>query len=80
MLCYYWMLGNMAPIKRLTQQFSSVVYLPPLTIKIIYVTETVTLPSGRRQRSARNKTSHHRNGFSPSAVGLVNQIRDPHSH
>ncbi|KAK9529966.1 hypothetical protein VZT92_011510 [Zoarces viviparus] len=33
----------------------------------------VPLPSGRRLRSIRTKTSRHRNSFFPSAVGLINR-------
>lgn len=32
-----------------------------------------TLPSGRRLRSNRTKTSHHKNSFLPSAVSLINK-------
>ncbi|KAK9541284.1 hypothetical protein VZT92_001341 [Zoarces viviparus] len=38
----------------------------------------VLLPSGRRLRSVRTKTSHHTNSFFPSAVGLINRARVPH--
>ena len=37
-----------------------------------------TLPSGRRLRSIRAKTSRHKNSFFPSAVSLINKARDPH--
>ena len=37
-----------------------------------------TLPSGRRLRSIRTKTSRHKNSFFPSAVSLINKARDPH--
>src|SRR4029434_7518391 len=36
------------------------------------------LPSGRRLRSIRTKTSRHNTSFFPSAVGLINKARDPH--
>nr|XP_054597966.1 uncharacterized protein LOC107374014 [Nothobranchius furzeri]XP_054597967.1 uncharacterized protein LOC107374014 [Nothobranchius furzeri]XP_054597968.1 uncharacterized protein LOC107374014 [Nothobranchius furzeri] len=32
-----------------------------------------SLPSGRRLRSIRTRTSHHKNSFFPSAVGLLNE-------
>ena len=38
----------------------------------------VTLPSGRRLRSIRTKTSRHRSSFFPTATGLINKARDPH--
>ncbi|KAK9516992.1 hypothetical protein VZT92_024891 [Zoarces viviparus] len=38
----------------------------------------VPLPSGRRLRSIRTKTSRHTNSFFPSAVGLINRARVPH--
>ena len=38
----------------------------------------VTLPSGRRLRSIRTKTSRHQGSFFPSAAGLINKARDPH--
>ncbi|KAL3056810.1 hypothetical protein OYC64_019313 [Pagothenia borchgrevinki] len=38
----------------------------------------VPLPSGRRLRSIRTKTSLHLNSFFPSATGLINKARDPH--
>ena len=34
-----------------------------------------TLPSGRRLRSIRTRTSRHTNSFFPSAVGLINKAR-----
>ena len=37
----------------------------------------VPLPSGRRLRSIRTKTSRHLSSFFPSAVGLINKARDP---
>ncbi|KAL6118064.1 uncharacterized protein ACO6RY_15736 [Pungitius sinensis] len=37
----------------------------------------VPLPSGRRLRSIRTKTSRHTNSFFPSAVGLINRARAP---
>uniref|UniRef100_A0AAQ4QSM7 Alkylated DNA repair protein AlkB homologue 8 N-terminal domain-containing protein n=1 Tax=Gasterosteus aculeatus aculeatus TaxID=481459 RepID=A0AAQ4QSM7_GASAC len=37
----------------------------------------VPLPSGRRLRSIRTKTSRHTNSFLPSAVGLINRARSP---
>uniref|UniRef100_A0AAQ4RZY3 Reverse transcriptase domain-containing protein n=1 Tax=Gasterosteus aculeatus aculeatus TaxID=481459 RepID=A0AAQ4RZY3_GASAC len=37
----------------------------------------VPLPSGRRLRSIRTKTSCHTNSFFPSAVGLINRARSP---
>uniref|UniRef100_A0AAQ4RFC3 Reverse transcriptase domain-containing protein n=1 Tax=Gasterosteus aculeatus aculeatus TaxID=481459 RepID=A0AAQ4RFC3_GASAC len=37
----------------------------------------VPLPSGRRLRSIRTKTSRHTNSFFPSAVGLINRARSP---
>uniref|UniRef100_A0AAQ4RWC6 Alkylated DNA repair protein AlkB homologue 8 N-terminal domain-containing protein n=1 Tax=Gasterosteus aculeatus aculeatus TaxID=481459 RepID=A0AAQ4RWC6_GASAC len=37
----------------------------------------VPLPSGRRLRSIRTKTSRHTNSFFPSAVGLMNRARSP---
>src|SRR4029434_8934792 len=36
-----------------------------------------TLPSSRRLRSIRTKTSRHQSSFFPSAVGLINKARDP---
>ncbi|KAK0131395.1 hypothetical protein N1851_033888 [Merluccius polli] len=39
-----------------------------------------TLPSGRRLRSIRTKTSRHRNIFFPTAVGLINNARDRDPH
>ncbi|KAK0149783.1 hypothetical protein N1851_009462 [Merluccius polli] len=36
-----------------------------------------SLPSGRRLRSIRTKTSRHKNSFFPTAVGLINKARDP---
>ena len=36
------------------------------------------LPSGRRLRSIKTKTSRHKNNFFPSAAGLINKTRDPH--
>ncbi|KAL3048617.1 hypothetical protein OYC64_007214 [Pagothenia borchgrevinki] len=36
------------------------------------------LPSGRRLRSIRTKTSRHLNSFFPSATGLLNKARPPH--
>ena len=36
------------------------------------------LPSGRRLRSIRTKTSRHKTSFFPAAVGLINKARDPH--
>ncbi len=39
-----------------------------------------TLPSGRRLRSIRTKTSRHKNSFLPSAAGLINKAQDPHWH
>ncbi|XP_034060745.1 uncharacterized protein LOC117538897 [Gymnodraco acuticeps] len=36
------------------------------------------LPSGRRLRSFRTKTSRHQNSFFPSATGLLNKARTPH--
>ncbi|XP_061085687.1 uncharacterized protein LOC133119208 [Conger conger] len=40
-----------------------------------------TLPSGRRLRSIRTKTSRHRNSFFSSAAGLINKARGtPHCH
>src|SRR4029434_7651150 len=36
------------------------------------------LPSGRRMRTIRTKTSHHKTSFFPAAVGLINKARDPH--
>lgn len=36
-----------------------------------------TLPSGKRLRSIRAKTSRHRNSFFPSAAGLVNKAPTP---
>ena len=38
----------------------------------------VTLPSGRRLRSFRTKTSRHKNSFFPSAISLINKAREPH--
>ncbi|KAK9535993.1 hypothetical protein VZT92_005818 [Zoarces viviparus] len=38
----------------------------------------VPLPSDRRLRSIRTKTSRHTNSFFPSAVGLINKARVPH--
>ncbi|KAK9526064.1 hypothetical protein VZT92_016718 [Zoarces viviparus] len=38
----------------------------------------VPLPSDRRLRSVRTKTSRHTNSFFPSAVGLINRARVPH--
>ena len=38
----------------------------------------VVLPSGRRLRPIRNKTSRHKTSFFPAAVGLINKARDPH--
>ena len=35
------------------------------------------LPSGRRLRSIRTKTSRHMNSFFPAAVGILNRSRDP---
>ena len=35
-----------------------------------------SLPSGRRLRSIKIKTSRHKNSFFPSAVGLINKARD----
>ncbi|XP_071326651.1 uncharacterized protein [Trachinotus anak] len=37
-----------------------------------------TLPSGRRLRSFRTKTSRHKNSFFPSAISLINKAREPH--
>ena len=37
-----------------------------------------SLPSGRRLRSIRTRTSRHKNSFFPSATVLVNKSRDPH--
>ena len=37
-----------------------------------------TLPSGRRLRSIRAKTSRHKNSFFPSAVSLMNNPQVPH--
>uniref|UniRef100_A0AAQ4QVP5 Uncharacterized protein n=1 Tax=Gasterosteus aculeatus aculeatus TaxID=481459 RepID=A0AAQ4QVP5_GASAC len=37
----------------------------------------VPLPSGRRLRSIRTKTSRHTNSFFPSAVGLINRAGPP---
>ncbi|KAL6107434.1 uncharacterized protein ACO6RY_11070 [Pungitius sinensis] len=37
----------------------------------------VPLPSGRRLRCIRTKTSRHANSFFPSAVGLINRARAP---
>uniref|UniRef100_A0AAQ4R0X2 Reverse transcriptase domain-containing protein n=1 Tax=Gasterosteus aculeatus aculeatus TaxID=481459 RepID=A0AAQ4R0X2_GASAC len=37
----------------------------------------VPLPSGRRLRSIRTKTSRHMNSFFPSAVGLINRAGPP---
>ena len=37
-----------------------------------------TLPSGRRLRSIRTKSSRHKNSFFPSAVSLINKAQDPH--
>ncbi|KAM4553429.1 uncharacterized protein V3H82_017873 [Fundulus diaphanus] len=34
-----------------------------------------TLPSGRRLRSIRTKTSRHKNSFFPSATGLINKAK-----
>ncbi|KAK0148950.1 hypothetical protein N1851_010634 [Merluccius polli] len=34
-----------------------------------------TLPSGRRLRSIRTKTSHHKNSFFPSATSLINKAQ-----
>ena len=34
------------------------------------------LPSGRRLRSIRTKTSHHKNSFFPSAAGLINKAQN----
>ncbi|XP_075325281.1 E3 SUMO-protein ligase ZBED1-like [Odontesthes bonariensis] len=36
------------------------------------------LPSGRRLRSIKTKTSRHKNSFFPSAAGLINKTRLPH--
>lgn len=36
------------------------------------------LPSGRRLRSIRTKTSRHKNSFFPSATALMNAAHDPH--
>ncbi|XP_078103936.1 uncharacterized protein LOC144516479 [Sander vitreus] len=36
-----------------------------------------TLPSGRRLRSIRTKTSRHMNSFFPSATSLINKARKP---
>ena len=36
------------------------------------------LPSGRRLRSIRTKTSRHNTSFFPAAVGLINMAWDPH--
>ncbi|KAL3040839.1 hypothetical protein OYC64_011762 [Pagothenia borchgrevinki] len=36
------------------------------------------LPSGRRLRSIRTKTSRHLNSFFPSATGLINKALPPH--
>uniref|UniRef100_A0A8P4G4M0 Reverse transcriptase domain-containing protein n=1 Tax=Dicentrarchus labrax TaxID=13489 RepID=A0A8P4G4M0_DICLA len=38
------------------------------------------LPSGRRLRPIRTKTSRHKNSFFPSAAGLNNKARTPHCH
>uniref|UniRef100_A0A8C4DKS3 Reverse transcriptase domain-containing protein n=1 Tax=Dicentrarchus labrax TaxID=13489 RepID=A0A8C4DKS3_DICLA len=38
------------------------------------------LPSGRRLRSIRTKTSRHKNSFFPSAAGLLNKARITHCH
>ncbi|XP_077938863.1 uncharacterized protein LOC144383736 [Gasterosteus aculeatus] len=37
----------------------------------------VPLPSGRRLRTIRTKTSHHTNSFFLSPVGLINRARSP---
>src|SRR4029434_110081 len=37
----------------------------------------VRLPSGRRLRSIRTKTSSHQSSFFPSVAGLINKARDP---
>ena len=39
-----------------------------------------TLPSGRRLRSIRTKTSHHLNSFFPTSAGILNRSRDRHPH
>ena len=39
-----------------------------------------TLPSGRRLRSIRTKTSRHLNSFFPSSVGFLNKSQDHHPH
>ncbi|XP_077947179.1 uncharacterized protein LOC144388805 [Gasterosteus aculeatus] len=38
----------------------------------------LSLPSGRRLRSIRTKTSRHRNTFFTPAVGFINQVHVPH--
>ncbi|KAL3063828.1 hypothetical protein OYC64_000198 [Pagothenia borchgrevinki] len=42
------------------------------------VADPSPLPSGRRLRSIRTKTSRHLNSFFPSATGLLNKARPPH--
>ena len=37
----------------------------------------VTLPSGKRLRSVKTKTSRHKSSFFPSAIGLLNKARNP---
>ena len=37
-----------------------------------------SLPSGRRLRSIRTRTSRHKNSFFPSATGLINKALVPH--